>query len=1422
MIRPINDDTQAGTRRLGRFVVGILLLAALTVAGPSAWAYWTSSGDGTGSATTATLNPPSTPVLTHTSGTQSVGVSWTAPATAPDGLVPDGYYVTRIPDGGGPAAEACGSSPALLVPSSCTDLMVPAGSYRYTVTAVYRTWTATSGPSDTVAVATDRTAPVVTVTSVNRAARVFPYSTNADVTEIGGECGEVPGDSDTVTPLIGGAATSPASATCSAGTWTLTLTTPVSAEGSISVSATQADAVGNPGTAPAQTVVVDKTRPTLTSIVRVGASQLVKSGPLSWTVTFSEPVSGVGASTFALAMSGIGGTTPAVSGVTSAGPSPSATWTVSVSAAGATGTNAGSIGLNLALPNGSVLDPAGNTLNAGTVTGPAYTFDTTAPAVVRVSSPLDDGSYRALQAVPVTVEFTEPVTVTGTPQLTLVTGAPATTAVGYTSGSGGTTLTFTYTVAAGNSSTDLNYQAVTSLALGPGGAIADAATNAASLTLPAPAASNSLGGNKALVIDTTAPAVAVTRVNNAVSTFPYATTGNVASVGGTCGTAAGDLAPVTVLVNGTSVGTVSCSAGGAWTLPTPTWTTEAARIVSATQADGAGNTGTALPQAVTIDRTAPRVIGVSSTLANGSYKAGQKVPVTVTFSEPVVVTGTPRLTLRTGSPANTAVNYTTGSGSDTLIFEYTVIAGNTSADLEYGATNSLSSAGTILDAVNFSADRALPVPGAAGSLGATKDLVIDTAAPTVANVSSSLGSGAYKAGQVIPVTVTFSEPVIVTGTPRLTLATGSPTATPVDYTSGSGTTILTFGYTVVAGNTSADLDYQATTSLALNLGTITDLATNAATLTLPAPGAANSLGANRAIVIDTTAPVVTGVTSPLGNGTYRAGQVVPVTVTFSEPVTVTGSPQLALSTGSPATTGVNYTSGSGTATLTFTYTVVAGNLSPDLDYAATNSLMLNGGTIADAAGNAATLTLAAPGAAGSLGNAKNLVIDAVPPAVTVTSVNGPARTFPYSTAASLSSLGGTCGTATGDVATVSPRIGGAATTPATAPCLSGSWALTLTTPLATSATRIVSATQMDAAGNTGTAPDQTVIIDKTPPTLSSIVRTGPSQLVNAGPLSWTVTFSEPVSGLVTTNFGLTTSGLSGSAPAISGVSAVNGSPSATWTVSVGMGGVNGTDGGTIGLNLTGSGAVVDAVGNALSTTSLTGATYTYDTAKPTVGTVSSSLANGSYRAGQVVPVTVTFSEPVLVTGTPQLILATGTTSTTAVEYTSGSGGSTLTFEYTIAPGHTSADLDYRATDSLVLNGGAITDAAGNAATPALPSPGASNSLGANKALVIDTTPPVVTVTDIEPLNLWIFRLLRVAGTAEVGAGPVTVFLCDNLGPSCDATNATQTFTNVAVDANGTWQTGWSIQGQGTWYASATQTDAAGNVGTSPMLGPITN
>ena len=204
--------------------------------------------------------------------------------------------------------------------------------------------------------------------------------------------------------------------------------------------------------------------------------------------------------------------------------------------------------------------------------------------------------------------------------------------------------------------------------------------------------------------------------------------------------------------------------------------------------------------------------------------------------------------------------------------------------------------------------------------------------------------------------------------PELALNTGGTAV----YTSGSGTSTLTFTYTVASGQASPDLDYASTTALSLNGGTIVDAISDLEVeLALPAPGSPGSLGANKQIVIDTQARA-TGVTSPLPDGRYGAGTVVSITVLFNQPVVVAGLPQIALNTGVSA----SYSSGSGTNALTFTYIVAPGQSSPDLDYASTTALNLNGGTIQDAGtGQNAILTLPAPGAAGSLGANKNIIID---------------------------------------------------------------------------------------------------------------------------------------------------------------------------------------------------------------------------------------------------------------------------------------------------------------------------------------------------------------------------------------------------------------------------------------------------------------
>ena len=93
----------------------------------------------------------------------------------------------------------------------------------------------------------------------------------------------------------------------------------------------------------------------------------------------------------------------------------------------------------------------------------------------------------------------------------------------------------------------------------------------------------------------------------------------------------------------------------------------------------------------------------------------------------------------------------------------------------------------------------------------------------------------------------------------------------------------------------------------------------------------------------TPAAIVAAVASPNADATDGAGAVIVVTVQFSQPVLVTGTPAVLLNSGGVPT----FTSGSGTAALSFTYAVTVGENSAHLDYAATDALQLSGGTIRD-------------------------------------------------------------------------------------------------------------------------------------------------------------------------------------------------------------------------------------------------------------------------------------------------------------------------------------------------------------------------------------------------------------------------------------------------------------------------------------------
>jgi hypothetical protein len=605
-------------------------------------------------------------------------------------------------------------------------------------------------------------------------------------------------------------------------------------------------------------------------------------------------------------------------------------------------------------------------------------------SALNASTSVTNGTYGVGAVIPITIAFSGPVTVTGTPKLNLDSGGAAV----YTGGSGTSTLTFTYTVAAGDSSADLDYASTTPFNLNGGTINGDGGVPAV-LTMPAPGTAGSLSGSFTIVIDTSG-----SHVTGLSSTLADGTYG------------VGTVVPVTVTYNhpvsvtGTpelalnSGGTASYSSGSGSNTLTFTYSVAAGdsspdldeASASALTLNGGtitdltlgGAAGLILPapgatgslganKNIVIDAVAATVTNVTSPTANGTYGIGSVINVTVQFTKAVTVTGTPQLALNSGGTAS----YTGGSGTNTLTFTYTVAAGNSAGDLDEASTTALTLNGGSIQAVGLSAILTLPAPGASGSLGASKSIVIDTSAATVTNVTSPTADGTYGIGAVITVTVQFTQVVTVTGTPQLALNSGGTAS----YTSGSGTTTLTFTYTVATGNSAGDLDEASAGALTLNGGSI-QAGGQAANLTLPSPGTTSSLGANKNIVIDTSAATVVNVTSPTPDGTYNVGAVINVTLQFSQVVTVTGTPQLALNSGGTA----SYTSGSGTTTLTFTYTVAAGNSVGDLDEASTTALTLNGGSIL-AGGQGVNLTLPAPGTAGSLGANKNIVVDAVGPSI---------------------------------------------------------------------------------------------------------------------------------------------------------------------------------------------------------------------------------------------------------------------------------------------------------------------------------------------------------------------------------------------------------------------------------------------------------
>ncbi|MDW3192036.1 MAG: Ig-like domain-containing protein [Cytophagales bacterium] len=212
--------------------------------------------------------------------------------------------------------------------------------------------------------------------------------------------------------------------------------------------------------------------------------------------------------------------------------------------------------------------------------------------------------------------------------------------------------------------------------------------------------------------------------------------------------------------------------------------------------------------------------------------------------------------------------------------------------------------------------------------------------PEITNVTST--DGTYTEGDVLDIVVTFDGDVTSSGTgvtPSFALETGSADQV-ITQSANSGSTV-TFTYTVIEGHNSSDLAYNST-SIDVGDYTIQSPAGVDADLTLPTVGAAGSLSANQAIVVDTEEPTLTNVSiasNNASNNLAREGDEITLSITSSEAlsanptVTIAGNTATVTSQSSTtyeATYTMTNNDTEGEVTLTINFADEAGNVGTEV------------------------------------------------------------------------------------------------------------------------------------------------------------------------------------------------------------------------------------------------------------------------------------------------------------------------------------------------------------------------------------------------------------------------------------------------------------------------------------------------------------
>ena len=536
------------------------------------------------------------------------------------------------------------------------------------------------------------------------------------------------------------------------------------------------------------------------------------------------------------------------------------------------------------------------------------------PAVSGVaiaSSPADGSSYATDENIDVEVTFNYPVTVTGTPRLALGIGS-ATRQAAYRTHSG-STASFRYRVTAADFDNDGLDIAAGALTLNGGGI--EASNVAAALGLGGHAIANAAGH----------------KVNDLQPSFG-ATVANQHYVAGTAATlrlpaASGGNATVSHALTGPGAATtLSLPQGLSWNAATRTISgtpgaAAAAASYSWTATDGDGDTAR-LSFDITVaaaDAPKPTALALSAPVGfDGDYAEGEVVRAIVSFDKNVTVTGAPRLALDIGGVTRQAAYASADSDADELSFRYTVTASDFDGDgLDIGSDALTLNGGGIADAADTSVAASLAIGGLS---------IVAAAGHTVRDTRPVFSQAAAAADRLLEKDAAAST--------TLPLATG-----------GDGA--LTYG---ISPALPAGLTLASARPTIAGTPTVAGATTHTLTAT-DADGDRATLGPFTVTVA--VLPKVTGVSitsrpslrseNPNVYWPYQRADHIDVAVTFSQAVTVTGSPRLALTVGSRARQAA-FRSASG-STVDFRYTTIGGDRDSDGISIAADALTLNGGGI---------------------------------------------------------------------------------------------------------------------------------------------------------------------------------------------------------------------------------------------------------------------------------------------------------------------------------------------------------------------------------------------------------------------------------------------------------------------------------------------